>query len=159
MGTAPGGKKIREIENTDPNLKGHRIFGIADPAIFSKSAGPSIADDMAQYQIYFRPGSHDRIQGKMQCHYRFAFDNDGRPMFYVFNTCKHFIRTVPSLVYSETDVEDVDTRQEDHIYDEFRYCMMEKPISTRIDTLTSETIRGLDPFDLYRRKNDDRGKY
>lgn len=152
-------KKIREIENTDPNLKGHRIFGIADPAIFSKSAGPSIADDMAQYQIYFRPGSHDRIQGKMQCHYRFAFDNDGRPMFYVFNTCRHFIRTVPSLVYSETDVEDVDTRQEDHIYDEFRYCMMEKPISTRIDTLTSETIRGLDPFDLYRRKNNDRGKY
>ena len=50
----------------------------------------------------------------MQCHYRLAFDDDGLPMFYVFNTCKHFIRTIPSLMYSETQVEDIDTKMEDH---------------------------------------------
>jgi hypothetical protein len=48
-------------------------------------------------------------------------------MLYVFSTCKHFIRTIPSLVYSQVDVEDVDTEGEDHIYDECRYVCMENP--------------------------------
>ena len=47
----------------------------------------------------------------------------------MFNTCKHFIRTIPNLVYDESNVEDIDTRQEDHIYDECRYVLMENPIS------------------------------
>ena len=52
-------------------------------------------------------------------------------MFYVFNTCKHFIRTIPALIYSETQVEDIDTKMEDHIYDEWRYVCMERPIAPR----------------------------
>jgi hypothetical protein len=38
---------------------------------------------------------------------------------------------VPSLVYDEHHVEDVDTSMEDHIYDECRYVLMENPISPR----------------------------
>lgn len=144
--------EIKRIETEDSNLKGRDIIGIADPAIFAKSSGPSIADLMAENQVWFSKGSNDRIQGKMQCHYRLAFDEEGYPMFYVFNTCPHFIRTIPSLVYSETDVEDVDTKQEDHIYDEFRYCMMERPISVRHDALT-ESFHGDDPLDIYKRNN------
>ena len=52
-------------------------------------------------------------------------------MFYVFNTCKHFIRCIPALIYSETDVEDIDTTQEDHNYDEWRYVCMARPIKPR----------------------------
>ena len=52
-------------------------------------------------------------------------------MFQVFDTCKHFIRTIPNLVYSESNVEDIDTTQEDHIYDECRYVLMENPLSPR----------------------------
>ena len=65
----------------------------------------------------------------MQCHYRLAFNDEGIPRFYVFNTCKHFIRTIPALIYSETDVEDVDTKMEDHIYDEWRYVCMARPLA------------------------------
>ena len=50
-------------------------------------------------------------------------------MLQVFHTCRHFIRTIPNLVYDESNVEDIDTRQEDHIYDECRYVLMENPIS------------------------------
>jgi hypothetical protein len=67
----------------------------------------------------------------MQCHYRLAFNDDGIPMFYVFNTCKHFLRTIPALIYSETQVEDVDTKTEDHQYDEWRYCCMARAIGPR----------------------------
>ena len=48
---------------------------------------------------------------------------------YVFDTCRGFLRTVPALLYSSTDAEDVDTAQEDHIADETRYFCMSRPIA------------------------------
>ena len=128
-------EKIREIENDDPNIKGRQIRGIADPSIFDESRGESIAAMMMRKGVYWSPGDNTRIPGKMQFHYRFAFDDRGRAMFYVFDTCKHFIRTIPTLVYSETDVEDIDTKQEDHIYDECRYVLMDHPINPRRNVL------------------------
>lgn len=124
-------QEIRRIEGEDPNLKGKRVRGVADPAIFNASGTESIAALMERERVYWEPGDHKRIDGKMQVHHRLAFDEGGVPMLYVFNTCKHFIRTVPNLVYDETDVEDVDTDGEDHIYDEIRYVCMANPISPR----------------------------
>ena len=116
-------------------LKGRVIQGVADPAIFNESQGESIAQMQEKYPYFvtWRPGDHTRIAGKMQLHYRLAFDAEGRPMFQVFDTCRHFIRTIPNLVYDESNVEDIDSDQEDHIYDECRYVLMENPISPRQD--------------------------
>ena len=125
-------EKIREIEASDENLKGRHINGIADPAIFADSGAESVAQSMERLCVSWLPAKNDRLNGKMQLHNRLAFDENGIPMLYVFNTCKHFIRTMPNLVYSETDVEDVDTDCEDHIYDECRYICMENPIAMRI---------------------------
>lgn len=122
-------QKIKEIE--DKYEKGNKIIGIADPSIWDKSRGESIAEMMERYGVYFSPGDNTRIAGKMQIHYRLAFDDEGYPMMYVFETCKHFIRTIPNLVYDELDVEDVDTKQEDHIYDETRYFCMDNLIPPR----------------------------
>jgi hypothetical protein len=124
-------EKICEIEEEDERIAGKHVYGVADPAIFASDGGPSIAEQMEEYGIYFDKAENKRIPGKMQCHYRLAFDEDGIPMFYVFNTCKHFIRTIPALLYSETDVEDVDTKMEDHAYDEWRYVNMSRPIAPR----------------------------
>lgn len=122
-------KEIRRIEQDDPNLKGRAITGIADPAIRKAEMGESVEEIMARGGVYFSPGDHQRIAGKMQLHHRMAFDETGRPMLYIFSTCKHCIRTIPALVYDETDVEDIDTDGEDHIYDEMRYVAMENPVS------------------------------
>lgn len=125
------GAKIQEIEREDERIKGKQVFGVADPAIFASDGGESIAETLSRYQVYFERGDNKRWPGKMQCHYRLAFDDEGVPMFYVFNTCRHFIRTIPALVYSQTDLEDVDTKLEDHAYDEWRYVCMARPISPR----------------------------
>ena len=125
--------EILRIEREDPNLQGRNITGVADPAIFADSGSESVAAAMERKGVFWEPGNHDRLNGKMQIHNRLAFDEHGYPMLYVFSTNKHFIRTVPNLVYSETDVEDVDTEQEDHIYDECRYLCMEFPVSRRIN--------------------------
>lgn len=65
----------------------------------------------------------------MQLHYRMSFDEQGYPMLYVFSGCRAFIRTIPELLFDQTDAEDVDTRQEDHVADESRYFCMTRPIA------------------------------
>lgn len=125
-------RKIKEVESSDINLKDKKIQGVCDPAIYQEDGGDSIASIMERQQVYWDRGDNSRLPGKMQVHYRLAFDDNGLPMFYCFDTCKHFIRTIPSLVYSETDVEDVDTKQEDHIYDELRYICMMNPMNPPI---------------------------
>ena len=144
-------RRIREAEQNDPMLKGRTILGVADPAIFDESRGESIAAMMERgpHFLHWVPGDHTRLAGKMQFHYRLAFDGEGRPMFQVFNTCRHFIRTLPNLVYDESNVEDIDTRQEDHIYDECRYVLMENPISPPRQTV--QPPLGDDPLELHRR--------
>jgi len=141
--------EIRRIEQEDPQLKGRQIIGVADPSIFDESRGESVAYMMerAPNLICFTPGDNTRLAGKMQFHYRLAFDQEGLPMLQVFNTCEHFIRTVPSLVYDERHVEDVNTHQEDHIYDMARYVLMENPISPRANA--AKLSRGDDPLELW----------
>lgn len=123
--------EVHRIETEHPWLKGRKIIGIADPAIWDAETGESIADTAAKHQVFFGKGDHARIPGWMQCHYRLAFDENGYPMFYVFNTCKHFIRTIPLLLYDEHKVEDIDTDGEDHIADMWRYVLMSRPIQPR----------------------------
>ena len=119
--------RILEIENTDQDLKGREIRGIADPAIWQVTVGESIADMMAKEGVYFDKGDNARLAGKMQYHNRLAFDENGIPALYVFDRCVHFIRTFPTLVYDERKTEDIDTSQEDHLYDAMRYVCMAFP--------------------------------
>lgn len=144
-------RRIREVEATDPVLKGRQIQGIADPAIWDKSRGQSIEEMMEEEGVYFSPGDHERLAGLMQCHYRLAFDENGRSMFYVFKNCKNFIRTIPNLTYDERNVEDVDTTEEDHIYDSWRYLLMENPIAPRENI--ADKVPEFDPLNQYHDKN------
>ena len=129
------GIKQKEAENEF--LKHHKITeAVADPAIFERSTGPSIADVMEKFRVCWEPADNTRLAGKMQYHYRLAFDRFGDPMFQVFNTCTDFIRCIPLLVYSDKHPEDIDTDMEDHNYDEQRYMFMYDPINPRPNVLS-----------------------
>lgn len=138
-------RHIHQIESTDINLKGRKIHRVGDPAIWGSQTGESIGTLFEKERIFWDKGNHARIDGKMQLHHRMAFDEQGIPMLYVFNTCKHFIRTIPNLIYSEKDVEDIDTDGEDHIYDECRYVAMENPIAPPI--YSPARIKPYNPLD------------
>lgn len=126
MSTPQIARGIKEREQNDGE-----IFGYADPSIWDESRGESIAAQLAENGVYFNPGDNTRLAGKMQLHNRLVFDESGIPMLYVFSTCREFIRTIPALVYSETRVEDVDTKTEDHIYDSTRYFLMSRPMGVK----------------------------
>lgn len=124
--------EIHRIETEHPWLQGRTVQGVADPAIWDKSTGESVAETAAKHQVLFAKGDHSRIPGWMQVHYRMQFDANGMAMLYVFENCKAFIRTMPLLQYSQTVPEDLDTAQEDHVADEVRYMCMARPIKPRL---------------------------
>jgi hypothetical protein len=139
-------KEIKRIE-TEEFKDRSGIRGIADPSIWDASRGESIAAMMENEGVFWSRGDNERIAGKMQVHYRLAFDDEGLPMVQFFNTCKHIIRTLPSLVYDQTNVEDIDSDGEDHAYDDFRYLMMDHPIPAR--THHRPPIITFDPLNLH----------
>jgi hypothetical protein len=122
-------QEIARIEREHPWLKGREIEGVADPSIWDASRGESIAETAMKCGVYFTPGDNERIAGWMQCHYRLQFDEQGYSRMYVFRGCEAFIRTVPLLMYDEHKPEDLDTRLEDHVADEWRYMCMANPVA------------------------------
>lgn len=139
-------RKIAELENSHPWLKGRKITdSVADPAIWDASRGESIADTAAKYGIYFSPGDNHRIPGWMQVHYRLQFDENGFPRMYVFSNCKAFLRTMPLMMYSSRNPEDLNTDLEDHCADEVRYLCMSRPVEPlRPAVKTEKSISPLD---------------
>ncbi len=147
-------EEIRKIEDTYE--KGQNIVGYADPAIWNETGSTegSIADMMEKCGVYFEKGKNDRLAGKMQVHYRLSFDDEGFPMLYIFDTCRGMIRTLPQLRYDSTRPEDVDTRQEDHLYDAMKYFLMGNPLPPRQPTSSPPTIYNPlaeDKIDIYPR--------
>ena len=137
--------EIARIEREHPWLKDKRVQGVADPSIWAGAEnGISRYDTAARHRVYFEKGNNDRIPGWMQCHYRLAFDENGYPMMYVFNTCRAFIRTIPLLTFDGNVAEDLDSSLEDHVADEWRYFCMLNPIKPR--TAAEQKIILSDPL-------------
>lgn len=144
--------EVQRIESEHRWLKNKDIIGVADPALWGTQTGKPIIEFADDCRVYFSKGDNTRIPGWMQVHYRLAFDSEGRAMMYFFNTCKHAIRTLPTLQYSETIPEDLDSDGEDHFADSMRYFCMMRPIKPTISEVAKE--RSLDPLmsDLGRKR-------
>ena len=71
-------------------------------------------------------GNNDRVNGLIMFHDMLKEKcEDGKtPMLTVFPNCHGFIRTIPMLTPDPNHPEDIDTRLEDHSYDESRYAVM-----------------------------------
>lgn len=135
--------KIAEgIKEREHNLgiDNRPIIRLCDPTCFNKKPdyrgggqGPSTAEVFAGYGIYLSPGDPSRELKIRQFRERLAIpDSDYEmPMLVVTENCTHFIRTIPSLAHDENNIEDIDTDQEDHVYDEACHICMARPIKLR----------------------------
>ena len=135
---------MRKIEQEHRWLRGRHIYGVADPSIWDASRGVSVAEMGERQGVVFEPGDNHRLPGWMQMHYRLQFDERGVPMMYVFRTCRHFIRTLPLMLYDDVHPEDLDTDLEDHAMDMARYVCMARPINP--PPVTTRKARGYDPL-------------
>lgn len=105
-------------------------YAVADPAIFIRNGGPSIAESMAKCR--WHKADNKRLPGWEQVRQRLV-GQDGKPMLYAAHQCEDFWRTMPTLQHDETNPEDLDTDGEDHIADEVRYACMSRPWAPKIE--------------------------
>lgn len=121
-------------------LTGRKIVRYAGHDCFAKKPDykmgdqiKSTAETFAEYGIILNKGNSDRQQKIRQFRERLkiARDADGNivemPMMRVYPNCSEFIRTIPALCMDEGE-EDVDTDQEDHVYDESCHIVMARPM-------------------------------
>lgn len=107
-------------------------YGVIDPAAFSEDGGPSIAERMIRRGVLWKRGDNKRVAkagaigGWDQVRGRLRGEG-GRPMLFVFSTCRDTIRTLPTLQHDRDRAEDLDTEAEDHAADEIRYGCMSRP--------------------------------
>lgn len=108
-------------------------YTVGDPSMFAENGGPSIAERMRKNaldpngKVVIRPADNERIAGWDQVRSRLAPENEDEPLVYVFSRQSQFIRTFPALQHDEEKIEDLDSEQEDHAADEFRYALMSRP--------------------------------
>jgi hypothetical protein len=117
----------------DPACWGPTKMGGSNPLL-----GPRFAEDAAKAGLFFMRADNDRLRGIQQVHQRFKLeteidDKTGEvkreyPRVQIANNCEHWWRTMMTLRQSVRDPEDIDTRQEDHLYDVTRYLFMARPI-------------------------------
>lgn len=120
-------------------------YGIADPAIFAETDGPSVAENMRGKGVHWRKANNKRISkdgvqgGWDQVRDRLAGEEDKGSMIYWFSTCMDSIRLIPSIQHDSSRPEDLDTNAEDHILDETRYACMSRPYIKKQLNTTKKT--------------------
>ena len=131
---------VIERERLHPRVNDTYIR-LCDPTSFNKKPdskgggqGPSTAEVFSQYGLFLSPGDPSRKLKIRQFRERLRVseDKDELPMMMVYETCKEFLRTVPMLLYSEKNPEDIDTRGEDHCYDAACHICMARPLEPSI---------------------------
>lgn len=119
-------KRILEME-AGLRLAAPVRVGPADSAIYAVTDGESTAQRLERAGLHYDPaakGPGSRVSGwqKMREMLKAAKEGDReKPGLYVFNRCRQFLRTVPTLPRDEKKPDDVDTDAEDHAADAVRY--------------------------------------
>lgn len=129
-------ERERQMNIQDHPIKrfaGHDSWN-AKPDYKANDPGPSTAQVFASYGLYMIRANADRQQKIRQFRSRLHVETDADgnpkapPMLQVFETCTHFIRTIPDLALSVDNPEEIDEDQEDHVYDESCQVCMAYPL-------------------------------
>jgi hypothetical protein len=139
-----------EIAKMDANDK--ITDAVIDPAAWSQSGGPSIAERMltaTNGKVMFRHGDNKRIPGWDQVRARLVGDGDAPQLFFT-DVCQNLIRTLPALQNDPTKAEDVDTDSEDHAADALRYLCMARPYIAKGRKPRAPAPAGLRLADLFK---------
>lgn len=99
---------------------------------------PTIADTFAQHGIYWTKSdksSGSRIIGLQLVRDRLKNSVNGeKPGLYFMDHCRAALALLPVLPRDEKNTEDVDTKAEDHLYDEVRYRVLAaKRLATKLE--------------------------
>lgn len=142
-------QKIADAEATDRNLI---QYGVLDNACWNRTdpGAPSIAEEINKVMVknrckLFNPSVKGREQMAEEIRLRLEGyrDSDGKqiPGLYIFKTCYHLIRTLPSITHDKNNPEKYDSNGEDHLVDALGYGCMSRPYA-------AQRPKKADPYEL-----------
>lgn len=131
------GKEIAAMTPPDEKID----YWVFDPALWSKEPASMLPltgieiisqayKEVTKKALYAVKGRNERIIGWGQVReYLKPYMKQGQPTarLQIFTSCPELIRTLPSLVYDEHRVEDLDTDGDDDAADALRYGIMSRP--------------------------------
>ena len=131
------GKAIASMTEPQETIE----YAAFDPSLWSKEPAASLPltgaeiimqsyKEQAKRSLNMIRGNHERIAGwgQVREYLKPFYKNEQlTSRLQIFSTCGELIRTLPSLVYSETRVEDCNSDGEDHAADSIRYLIMSRP--------------------------------
>jgi len=145
-------KRIHQLTKDEvlPITKGRLTRTIADPSMFAISGhtGESYADTFKKNHVSLTPGDNDRVLGWGRLRHWYRKHPDDAGAWLIYNPdCDYAIRTIPSLIHSTVDPEDLNTDGEDHAADADRYGVMARPSPSVIvrqrSIVLPDSIRGM----------------
>jgi phage terminase large subunit len=119
---------------------GHDCWAVK--GVLKQGTPPTIAEEFANHGIYLQRAQIDRMQGAAQVRSYLAWQNkngqDGKPRFYIFESCPQTFDTLSRMQHNPDKLEDVlkldatetDPMSGDDAYDMVRYGLMSRPILT-----------------------------
>ncbi len=122
---AQGIKQRERDETVDEQLSR------ADPSIWKEDGAASIFENFVKAGVRWQPADNTRVTGWQQVRARLDWEDtaEGEPMVLCTEDCTDSIRTLPALQHDDHRPEDVDTDQEDHAGDDWRYACNSRPVS------------------------------
>ncbi len=107
----------------------------ADPSVFKRDGGPSIAESFAVEGVYLRRADNARKSGwnKVREHLNGVLGEDPTPgilrppLLYILDNCPAAINGLETVPADSDDPDDVDTKAEDHAVDDIRYGVTSRP--------------------------------
>lgn len=135
-------------ESTPPNETIYATY--ADPSMWARKnmddRVTTTADQYREQGVMLTRADNDRLSGKRKVDRLLGSLPDGSPGIVIFSTCQNLIRTLPALPYDTINVEDVDTKAEDHAYDALRYGLTNtkiKLLPQAVDKTLRSPLEGL----------------
>ena len=121
-------------EKAEKILRKEKMIGreinqrIADSAIFS-SRTRSAADEFMENGVPFdrcnkAPGSRIQAASMFRNKLMSSLERKEKPGIFFFSTCINCIRTIPTLPRDKREVDDIDSKSEDHLYDCVSYLLL-----------------------------------
>lgn len=118
-------------------------YTAADPSMWNRSGqvGESLAETIVRAGVPLRKAQNERVLGWARVRHLLALRPDGQgghtPSLLVSPSCTYLRQTLPTLVYDETNQEDLDTKGPDHGLDAVRYGVMSRPSPTMVRVSTT----------------------
>ena len=110
-------------------------LAVVDRSIFAKQGyGETVADILKRNGVGNPAGkipmleesvggTRARVARAQLMKQKLYWDKNTRPKILYFENCHNAIRTIPQLIHSEINPEDLDTNGEDHAYDAITYLI------------------------------------